>query len=203
MFAIYALKDATGRVVYVGKTVQPLSRRLACHLYKARSGRGNGTCSQWLAALQRSGGPPPTIELLERCQSGQWQERERWWIKALGPGLLNDTDGGNGAHKRTQFPAEHRHLLGQISDCRLAEQIGMSREMVAYHRRKEGLPPSWDVTLTRVRHPCRGRPAHNRHQLDETLLGVVSDYRLAKVFGCSKTAVANRRKKLGIPAKER
>ena len=197
MFHIYALRSPEGEIRYIGKTVQNPVRRLCCHLYKARSKRGSGSCYHWIRQLQADG-HLPTIEVLETCESENWKERERHWIAKLRGQLLNDTPGGNGAHRRTAFPNEHLHLLGKISDRRVGDFINMSREMVAYHRQKLGIQPSWDRTLTKQNHGCRGKLAKNRISMDEILLGKQPDTALAELFGCSRGAVKLRRLALGI-----
>lgn len=59
MAMIYALCWPTEKNIrYVGKTVQPLRRRLAGHIYKARSGRNKCPLGQWMWRLLIAGHCP-------------------------------------------------------------------------------------------------------------------------------------------------
>lgn len=92
MPAIYALCDETGRIRYVGKANDPATR-LKGHL---RETRRRSPLYDWLAKLRRAG-HHPTLHIIERCASTDWQERERFWIAAIGDAtqLLNIADGGD------------------------------------------------------------------------------------------------------------
>ncbi len=48
----------------------------------------------WILSILKEG-KRPIIELLETCQSDNWQEREQYWISKF-PNLINLTAGGDG-----------------------------------------------------------------------------------------------------------
>lgn len=97
---IYALRDPrTGRIRYVGKTVDRESR-IIDHISQARlnASRGRATRKEyWILQLDRLG-LRPTVEVLEVVTCDTWEERERRWIaelRALGYELTNIAAGGN------------------------------------------------------------------------------------------------------------
>jgi hypothetical protein len=94
---IYGLLDLEGRVRYVGKTREPLGRRVTGHLQDARRGRRSRACD-WLRALA-AGGARPGVVLLEVVDEEHWRDAEVAWIQYgrwCGWPLLNQSDGGPG-----------------------------------------------------------------------------------------------------------
>lgn len=92
---IYVLKHPdTLEIRYVGKTVRKLSRRLGNHIANAKGNKHNKHLSNWILSILKEG-KRPIIELLETCQSDNWQEREQYWISKF-PNLINLTAGGDG-----------------------------------------------------------------------------------------------------------
>ena len=76
---IYAIRNHTSDLVYVGRTEQTLESRLSHHQASRRTwlkGKTNG-CS----SFQIVGCPTAYIELLEECEVGVRKERERWWVE--------------------------------------------------------------------------------------------------------------------------
>ena len=202
---IYALvHPVTFVICYVGKTVISLHARLANHVYKARSGRSKGPLSEWLLSLLHQNLRPVAVELEWFPFSVRWQDRERLWIARLrdnGCPLLNIHPGGNGAHTRAKLSVKYAGLLGIISDARIAEQAGLCRETITYHRSCAGIGASCD--RSRVVGWAEGHIPFNKQPISkktERLFGVVSDYELAKRVGLTKSAVRNRRIKAGLPA---
>lgn len=105
MIKIYVLRDPfTHEILYVGKTTKSLTERLEQHLYCATGrGRKKGKTprDKWIRRLAKKG-VAPTIEILEAV-TGDWQERERYWIKyhkTYGAKLTNSTIGGLGVIKK-------------------------------------------------------------------------------------------------------
>lgn len=93
---IYALIDPiSGLVKYIGKTVQPLNRRLYYHILDSK--KYNYRNAQWIKFLSKSY-LRPEIKLVEECAEN-WAEREKFWINHFRAicDLTNDTDGGEGA----------------------------------------------------------------------------------------------------------
>lgn len=93
---IYGLCDPrTGALRYVGKTTQPLLRRLKQHLRdKTSDHRG-----RWVQAILRSK-TSPDIFVIEKIEEGNcWREAERHavaYFKSLGCDLTNNALGGDG-----------------------------------------------------------------------------------------------------------
>ena len=74
---IYSLKDPrTGEIRYVGKTIKP-KKRLNSHI--ARSKNRNLHSSNWIKSIIDDGFVP-IMEILEICNSDNWEEREKFWI---------------------------------------------------------------------------------------------------------------------------
>jgi hypothetical protein len=108
---IYALIDPRdGRVRYVGKTGETLEKRLAKHLYAAKSATGGCYRISWLKSVLNRGDAPGIVTLFE-CESN-WQRWERFWIKwfrEIEPKLTNATDGGDGpsdSNSRITLPCD-------------------------------------------------------------------------------------------------
>lgn len=101
MTKIYILSCPTGRVRYVGKTVQPLAHRFSHHVSKARKGVRDRRAN-WL----RSIGCKATIDLVEEVAGdGSKEEIELIaGLRALGVDLVNGTDGGEGTLGRRLGP---------------------------------------------------------------------------------------------------
>ncbi len=203
MTCIYALTDPrTGETRYVGKCVTSLRRRLSGHEYKARSGRLKTPLGDWLRELQALSLRPGIVSLEETDE--RWQDAERRWIadqRAGGAPLLNIHAGGNGAHTRAALAPEHVALLGKVSDARIAEQAGLCRETITYHRQRAGVTASGDTSRGKGRF-VKGQAAHNRVALapeHEALFGKVPDRDVATLCGLTRHAIRLRRKALGIP----
>lgn len=201
---IYAIfHPVSGIVVYVGKCVTSLARRLTNHEYRARSGRDTSPKGIWLLSLQQQG-LRPGIRLLEET-SARWQDVERKWIaqlRAEGCPLFNVHPGGNGAHTRASLAPEYVALLGTISDARIAEMAHLCRETITYHRRRAGIQASGDRSRSKGTFKS-GQRAHNKiempqHVLD--LLGKRSDGEIATLCGVSREVVQQRRRSAGISA---
>lgn len=105
MHKIYALFDPADpncAVRYVGYTSNSLETRLKSHLSDVTPSalKGHPPSShrqKWLMKLRREG-RKPGIVLIEEFESGDWQERERFWIAKFREfaNLTNGTDGGEG-----------------------------------------------------------------------------------------------------------
>jgi|SRR5579872_1199029 len=98
MTKIYTLTDprTPEDIRYVGKTVQPLSKRLAKHLtdFKFKSHRAN-----WIKSLLIAGIKPEIKEFAVVVDDSKAAKIEIQWIKFFrenGHNLVNSTDGGEG-----------------------------------------------------------------------------------------------------------
>ena len=96
-YYLYILKDPnTYEVRYVGMTRNPKTR-LAVHIRSAKY----HTCNPketWIHGLILNG-QKPIMEVIETCQLGTWEVRERFWIdfyKQEGYDLTNWASGGYG-----------------------------------------------------------------------------------------------------------
>jgi ribosome-binding protein aMBF1 (putative translation factor) len=94
---IYVLLDPRNlKIRYIGKTTQPLKRRLYGHIASAKRPENTYTVVQWirkLLALELK----PSIHLLEVADIANWANRERHWIahgRNKGWALLNASNGG-------------------------------------------------------------------------------------------------------------
>jgi hypothetical protein len=101
---IYALKDPnTFEVKYVGKTQATLRLRLDQHMSAAFRGKRMTPKDAWLYDLILND-REPIIEIIETV-TGNWQEREQYWIKyyktfnGAGKPLTNATIGGMGVRR--------------------------------------------------------------------------------------------------------
>ena len=128
--SIYVLKHPeTGKVRYVGKTARTLEKRLGEHLRSSKS--YSHRCANWIKSLQKQG-LTPSIELLEKVNLSELEEKEIAWIKKFreeGLDLTNLTDGGEGtiglkrsaesrkkmsmAHKGKKLSEEHKRSISK------------------------------------------------------------------------------------------
>lgn len=92
---IYTLScPITKEIRYIGKTSQSLRIRLNLHLCKCEKEKNHK--SSWIKHLKLKG-LRPEIELLEVCDTQDWENCEKYWIamfKFWGFNLTNATDGG-------------------------------------------------------------------------------------------------------------
>ena len=89
--SIYGLVDPeTDEIRYVGKTKQPLNKRLSQHI--ASQPKHNTYKFNWIAKLKKNN-LKPLIILIETCDPENWVEREKYWINEL-DNLTNLTQGG-------------------------------------------------------------------------------------------------------------
>lgn len=164
---IYILKDETGRIRYVGRTINPLGIRLSQHLSKARHGdtshRGN-----WIRAVF-SRGFVPSICLLGEV-SGTGADEEAAWIKYFrddGLDLVNATDGGEGCPGLT-FSAEALAKIGTASKGRLCSVETRKRISEALRKRDPAVAKRISETMRKVRAE-KGFSAETRHKISEGL----------------------------------
>lgn len=92
---IYAMAhpDKPALIRYIGKTKLPLWKRLDSHWYCSSRIKDKKNC--WIRKL-KSKGLRPVIWPIEICNSQNWPDRERYWIKLFRPlSILNMCDGGD------------------------------------------------------------------------------------------------------------
>lgn len=104
---IYCLKDPSGEIKYIGKTIN-LERRLSAHISEAKSSKTNRYVLNWIKKLL-SLNQKPTIHLLEIVNESNWQEKEKYWIlyyRNIKSNICNNCDGGLGGVGRNNFTEE-------------------------------------------------------------------------------------------------
>lgn len=70
---IYTLNETeSGHVRYVGKTIQPLNDRLRAHL----NDKNFSHKTNWIKSVSWK----ISINLIEECESQNWEDREKFWI---------------------------------------------------------------------------------------------------------------------------
>lgn len=106
---IYGLVDPrTNQIRYVGKTVLSPERRVAVHIWRARSAPKKRHSMAWIASLHADGLRPEVLEIEIVPPGGDWVEAEQFWIaywRFVGADLCNHTIGGEGQTGYRQ-PAE-------------------------------------------------------------------------------------------------
>lgn len=97
---IYTLKDPiTEEIRYVGKTVTALNTRLKVHIHQSKKKKKLTYKEAWIKGLLNIN-LKPIIELVEKCNTENWVEREKYWIcfyKSKSK-ITNLTEGGDGSH---------------------------------------------------------------------------------------------------------
>ena len=201
---IYTLSDpVTGRVRYVGRTINSLNRRLCEHLNSARRGKLKDKAKEhWILELAELG-LKPEIALLECVGRADFQAAEKRWVahyRQAHADLLNvkcGGDGGLGGHFVVWTP-ELDAMLGRVADARIAKLLGVTRKTVSYRREKLGIPASFDRAENKPPPPMGG---HNKRVLSPDVLarfGNEPDYRIAEDLGIEKSIISRRRRALGI-----
>lgn len=104
MTKIYKLLDPdTMEIRYIGKTIQPLWKRLSAHIVKAKRNR-TSHISCWIHSLVEQG-KRPVIQLIE--ETDNWIEREQFYISQY-PNLCNHSIGGESGTLGYIMSAEHK-----------------------------------------------------------------------------------------------
>jgi hypothetical protein len=131
---IYALVDPrTDEIRYIGFTSQSLDVRLNAHIRRARTKSRLWVCN-WMRQLLAEN-LTPKIQLLESV-SGNWQERESYWITEghrLEWPITNLTLGGEGTlgHKHT---LESRRKMSESQKGKISPWRG--KHLSDEHKRK-------------------------------------------------------------------
>ncbi len=201
MSVIYVwLCPDTGAPIYVGKTSQPLSIRMAAH----RRAALKGDLSQKYVWLRKclSEGKEPVVIALERVDVKRSAIIERRWVRRFGArfDLANVAvaGAGNPGVGRVVWTPEIDVLLGTVADSVIAKRLGCERKTVSYRRECRGIEASYDRT-NNMSPPNRG--GWNRKTLSEdviSLLGTMPNHAIAKIAGVNKTKIAKERNRRGI-----
>lgn len=203
---IYVLIDPLTRIpMYVGRTINPLSRRLREHINTAKRGKlKDKRKEQWILGLLEAG-ERPVISCIEDVSRDAFQDAEKRWVshyRLINAGLLNVKCGGDGSlgGHFVDWTPERDAMLGVVADAVIAEQMGITRKAVSYRREKLGIAASYDRSRNLPPPPMHG---HNKIELPEAilaLLGLMSDQDLAARAGVSKKRIYVERKARGIPS---
>jgi len=95
IYKIYKLlHPLTREVRYIGVTTGYLSQRFSQHKHAALKKNVGTYVAKWIRFLYKEG-LYPTIELVEECNSLNWEDREKYWIKQY-DNLTNTHEGGKG-----------------------------------------------------------------------------------------------------------
>lgn len=100
-----------------------------------------------------------------------------------------------------QLTDEHIASMGKMPDAELAKIVGCTPWVVAYHRKKRGIP-----TFSEVHEQAGKRSLETRREWtaeEDALLGSDSDAAVAQHIGRTRASVAQRRIGLGIPSARR
>lgn len=198
---IYALTcPITETVRYVGKTSMSVDRRLINHVGSSR--RHPKTPKElWIADLLKRGSAPG-IQILDEVSVEAASDAERRWAASFATSvtLLNHPRIGAGGPGvgRVEWTEETLSLLGRIADSKIAKMLGCDRKTVSYKRECLGIPASFDRT-DNVPPPRNG--GWNRIEFPPAIidrLGKEPDYVIARAAGVQKSAIARRRRELGI-----
>lgn len=199
---IYGLADpADNRIRYVGKTKNTLSHRRSEHITYAKRKKGLNPRTVWINEVLARG-VKPEIVLLEKCAKENWRERERHWA-SLYKDLVNSKRAGGGNDGERANLADISRVInrmGKEADAVLAEEIGITRKAISYHRKQLGIPASFNRARNK---PPPWKPGFNKIKLPQEIidnLGKEPDYLLARKAGVEKSSIARRRKKAGIPS---
>lgn len=183
---IYTLSDPfTGRVRYVGRTVNPLERRLKEHIRCATKGKLKDKKKEiWIKSLVEKGSTP-VIKLIQESDLDNFQADEKRWVKHYRDeyhDLLNIKEGGDGAlgGHFVQWDDEKKALLGVVSDSKLAKIMGITRKAISYWREQLGIAASYDKSDMKPPPPMGG---HNKLALSDEIIsrmGKEPDYVIAR-----------------------
>lgn len=140
---IYGLVDPRdGKVRYVGRTAQPLSKRLRGHFYKRRIA-SHTRRDHWIALLLSLDAKPEIVCLA--IVEGNGFDAERWWIaklKSLGMDLVNSHEGGGGCipgtkpRRRSVSPEQRAKIKATLKGRRVGFSIH-PENMYAHKRTDE------------------------------------------------------------------
>jgi len=132
MVNIYKLVEPTTlEVRYVGKTKKTLKKRMCTHIFN----KGNkAKVNKWIRKLIRED-KKPLIELIERCPTEIWQEREKYWIafyRNKNCNLMNITDGGNVGALGYKHTEEAKRRIGLMNSRPKSKEwiANATREMI-------------------------------------------------------------------------
>lgn len=140
-----------GVPAYVGASVD-LDRRIKNHLRRCHEsivdktvGRNDRILREYCRDNACSAEDVDAI-VIEECDQDSVGAREKYWvprIRAMHPGILNTTDGGNGnltGNPINPWTDEQLELLGAMRDKEVASLIGRSTDAVKTKRIRRGIP---------------------------------------------------------------
>ncbi len=133
---IYVLiEPITNEIKYVGKTKQPLPKRLTAHLTECR--HSNTKKNTWLKSLKKRG-LKPKIEELDIVLESEWEFWEKYWIsqfKTWGFELKNANEGGKGMS--SEFIKKNNPMLKEETRKKISKSLIGNQRAKGYKHSKE------------------------------------------------------------------
>lgn len=161
---IYALRDETRYLRYIGKTIKPIESRLAAHIYGARKGEDSHKANG--IRLMLNNGFLPSITLIQEAEGDGCKEEMAWirYLRSKGVVLWNETDGGEGVTmtkeiraKISAFHKGRKHTPEQIAKQSVSLK-GFKHTLETRARMREakiGIPVTWGAKISagKMGHP--------------------------------------------------
>jgi group I intron endonuclease len=146
---IYTLEHPiTHEIRYIGKTTQPLNKRLKAHVYESKQ-KNNHKCN-WVYKLITNN-LTPIIKILDIVTEKEWEFWESYWIeqfKTWGYNLVNQTPGGEGYKHTEETKNKIReaqlgskgHMYGKKMAKEVRNKISKSLEGNSFRKGKKSSP---------------------------------------------------------------
>jgi hypothetical protein len=158
-FTIYVLKDPSGEIRYVGKTMTTLANRMSAHLCEAKKGN-RVYVYNWIRSILKAGNMP-VISAIETGEVGDGSEQERKWIahgRSSGWRLTNLTDGGEGSgghfvskkqrKRMSEFMKKPENRM-QLQEC--VKRMGDEERSKLFEKISQGQKRRYSSTAARLK----------------------------------------------------
>lgn len=203
---IYALRDETRYLRYVGKTKGSLLHRLSGHLKDAQSGHRTYKCD-WIRSML-SRGYLPSITLIEEV-AGNGNIEERKWIKYLkdkGVKLVNGTEGGDGgamppeAIEKMRQKKIGKHLSietrRKMSETRKGHLTSLeTRKKISFAQRGRKKSPN-QIEKNRIAHIGRWHTEETKKKMSRVHMGHSTSYLTRRKISQAQKGRPGRKKSL-------
>jgi group I intron endonuclease len=170
---IYSLIDPqTNEVRYIGKSINP-KRRYYEHIKYVNN--NNSHKSNWIKKIL-SQGLKPRLEIIEECDLGNWETREKYWISQYF-NLTNGTDGGEDGRMSHEVRERLRVInSGEKNPCYGKVWTDEERKKLSDSRRKVKLTEEWKDNIGKtLGHRCEIDGVVYRSKKQASILLGVSD----------------------------
>lgn len=146
---IYSLKDPfSNEIKYIGKSNNP-KRRYHGHIQDVRRGFKTKK-TNWLRKLIRMNSKP-ILEIIEVCNSNNWEEREIYWINKINP-KCNQRKGGAGTEKNNS------DYIQKVSLCVL--QYDLDLKLINEFKSINEASRKTGIKLSNLSKACNGKLKH-------------------------------------------